>query len=49
MSKLTSRSVTLSKHNYLRLTKLGYADETTDNVIGRILDVVEQVTQVDRD
>lgn len=49
MSTLTSRSVTLSEKNYLRLTQLGYADETTDNVIGRILDVVEEIGKEDRD
>ena len=40
-----SRSVTLSRENYNKLRKLGYADETTDNVIGRLLEIVEQVTE----
>ena len=48
MSKLTSRSVTLSRQNYVRLCKLGYAEETADNVISRVLDVVEQVTEENR-
>jgi hypothetical protein len=48
MSTITSKSVTLSKKNYLRLTQLGYADETADNVIGRILDVVEEIGRENR-
>lgn len=43
MSPTTSKSVTLRKKNYLRLTQLGYADETADNVVGRILDIVEEI------
>jgi hypothetical protein len=44
-TKLTSRSVTLSRENYDRLRKFGYADQTLDNVIGHMIDVVEQVTR----
>lgn len=44
MNKLTS-SITLSRENYNKLRRLGYAEETMDDVVGRILKVVEQVTE----
>jgi len=44
MNKFTS-SVTLSRENYNKLRRLGYAEETVDDVVGRVLQVVEQVTE----
>jgi hypothetical protein len=47
MSKLTN-SVTLSRQNYEKLKRLGYAEETMDDVVVRVLQVVEQVTEEEK-